>query len=100
MRESTAQTRFIAGALNVEPTGVRGPTTPGSLPQPTVPVDSPTRAETQQAFAEVSSALRGISSQHEEVRSGMQELASGVEALRCARASDVETTAQVQATLQ
>ena len=30
----------------------------------------------------------------------MQELASGVEALRRARASDVETTAQVQATLQ
>ena len=70
------------------------------LATPTVPVDSPTRAETQQAFAEVSSALRGVSSQHEEVRSGMQELASGVEALRRARASDVETTAQVQATLQ
>ena len=67
---------------------------------PTVPVDSPTRAETEKAFAEVSSALRGVSSQHEEVRSGMQELASGVEALRRARASDVETTAQVQATLQ
>ena len=70
------------------------------LATPTVPVDSPTRAETQQAFAEVSSALRGVSSQHEEVRSRMQELASGVEALRRARASDVETTAQVQATLQ
>ena len=50
------------------------------LAVPTVPVDSPTRAETQQAFAEVSSALRGVSSQNEEVRSGMQELASGVEA--------------------
>ena len=70
------------------------------LAAPTVPVDSPTRAETEKAFAEVSSALRGVSSQHEEVRSGMQELASGVEALRRARASDVETTAQVQATLQ
>ena len=70
------------------------------LATPTVPVDAPTRAETEQAFAEVSSALRGVSSQHEEVRSGMQELASGVEALRRARASDVETTAQVQATLQ
>ena len=30
----------------------------------------------------------------------MQQLASGVEALHRARASDVETTAQVQATLQ
>ena len=70
------------------------------LAAPTVPVDSPTRAETEKAFAEVSSALRGVSSQHEEVRLGMQELASGVEALRRARASDVETTAQVQATLQ
>ena len=48
------------------------------LATPTVPVDSPTRAQTEKAFAEVSSALRGVSSQHEEVRSGMQELASGV----------------------
>ena len=89
--------------------GPRGGSTATTLPvqqstevlaAPTVPVDSPTRAETQQAFAEVSSALRGVSSQHEEVRSEMQELASGMEALRRARASDVETTAQVQATLQ
>ena len=67
---------------------------------PTVPVDTPTRAETKQAFAEVSSALRDVSSQHDEVRSDMEKLASGVEALHRARASDVETTAQVQATLQ
>ena len=67
---------------------------------PTVPVDAPTRAETKQAFEEVSSALRDVSSWHDEVRSGMQQLASGVEALHRARASDVETTAQVQATLQ
>ena len=67
---------------------------------PTVPVDTPTRAETEQAFAEVSSALRDVSSQHDEVRANMQTLASGVEALHRARASDVETTAQVQATLQ
>ena len=33
MRESTARTRFIAGAFNCKPTGVNGPTTPGSLPQ-------------------------------------------------------------------
>ena len=66
----------------------------------TVPVDAPTRVETKQAFEEVSSALRDVSSQHDEVRSGMQQLASGVEALHRARASDVETTAQVQATLQ
>ena len=46
---------------------------------PTVPVDTPTRAETKQAFAEVSSALRDVSSQHDEVRAGMQSLASGVE---------------------
>ena len=67
---------------------------------PTVPVDAPSRAETKQAFEEVSSALRNVSSKHEEVRSGMQGLAMGVEELRRARAGDVETTAQVQATLQ
>ena len=65
----------------------------------TIPVDIPSREETQQAFAEVSSALRDVSSQHDEVRAGMQSLASGVETLRRARAVDVETTAQVQATL-
>ena len=70
------------------------------LAAPTVAVDAPTRAETKQAFAEVSFALRDVSSQPDEVRSGMQQLASGVEALHRARASDVETTAQVQATLQ
>ena len=67
---------------------------------PTVPVDAPTRAEMKQAFAEVSSALRDVSSQHNEVRSDMGKLASGVEVLHRARASDIETTAQVQAMLQ
>ena len=67
---------------------------------PTIVVDAPSRAETKQAFEEVSSAFRAVSSQHEAVQSGMQELASGVEALRRARQGDVETTAQVQATLQ
>ena len=67
---------------------------------PTVVVDAPSRAETKQAFAEVSSAFRAVSSQQDAVQSGMQELASGVEALRRARQGDVETTAQVQATLQ
>ena len=67
---------------------------------PTIVVDAPSRAETKQAFAEVSSAFRTVSSQQEAVQSGMQELASGVEALRRARQGDVETTAQVQATLQ
>ena len=67
---------------------------------PSVPSNVPSRAETTQAFAEVSSVLRDVSSQHEEVRAGMQSLASGVETLRRARVADVETTAQVQATLQ
>ena len=67
---------------------------------PTIVVDAPSRAETKQAFEEVSSAVRAVSSQHEVVQSGMQELASGVEELRRARAGDVKTTAQVQATLQ
>ena len=66
---------------------------------PTIVVDAPSRAETKQAFEEVSSAFCAMSSQHEVVQSGMQELASGVEELRRARAGDVETTAQVQATL-
>ena len=67
---------------------------------PTKPVDAPSRAETKQAFDEVSSALRTVSSKHEEVHADMQGLASGVEELRRARAGDVETIAQVQATLQ
>ena len=67
---------------------------------PTVPVDVPTREETKQAFAEVSSVLRDVSTQHDEVQAGMQSLASGVETLRRARAADLETSAQVQATLQ
>ena len=67
---------------------------------PTIVVDAPSRADTKQAFAEVSSAFRVVSSQQEEVQSGMQQLASGVEELRRAWAGDVETTAQVQATLQ
>ena len=67
---------------------------------PTIVVDAPSRAETKQAFEEVSLAFCAVSSQHEVVQSGMQELATGVEELRCARAGDVETTAQVQATLQ
>ena len=66
---------------------------------PTVPVDAPSRAETKMAFDEVSSALRSVSSKHEEVRADMQGLASGVEELWRAWVGDVETTAQVQATL-
>ena len=71
----------------------------GSSCKPTVPVDAPSRAETKHAFDEVSSALRTVSLKHEEVRADMQGLASGVEELWRARAGDVETTAQVQATL-
>ena len=62
-------------------------------------VNAPSRAETKQAFDEVSSALHTVSSKHEEVRADMQGLASGVEELWRARVGDVETTAQVQATL-
>ena len=67
---------------------------------PTVPVDTPTREETTQAFAEVSSALCNVSTQHDEVHTRMQSLASGVETLQRARAVDVEKSAQVQATLE
>ena len=66
----------------------------------TIPVDAPSCAETRQAFDEVSLALHSVSSAHEEVKAGMQTLASGVEELHRARASDVETTAQIQCTLQ
>ena len=44
--------------------------------------------------------MRTVLSKHEEVCGDMQGLASGVEELRRARAGDVETIAQVQATLQ
>ena len=67
---------------------------------PTVPSNIPSREETMQAFAEVSFALHNVSSQHDEVRVGIQSLASGVKTLRRARAVDVDTTVQVQATLQ
>ena len=89
----------VAGHSGMPSTGGRAATTE-VVTTPTIPVDVPTRAETEQAFAEVSSVLRGVSSQHDEVRAGMQSLASGVETLRRARVADVETTAQVQATLQ
>ena len=84
--------RAAAPTVPVQSTDVVAP--------PTIVVDAPSRAETKQAFEDVSSAFRAVSSQHEAVQSGMKELASGVEALRRARQEDVETTAQVQATLQ
>ena len=67
---------------------------------PTIVVDAPSHAETKQAFDEVSLAFCAVLSQQEVVQSGMQQLAIGVEELWRARAGDVETTAQVQATLQ
>ena len=86
------------------PSGSAAPTIPVQstevLAATTIPVDAPSRAETRQAFDEVSSALHSVSSAHEEVKAGMQTLASGVEDLHRARAGDVETTAQIQRTLQ
>ena len=68
---------------------------------PTVPVGAPSRAETRRALLmRYRRCCSTVSSEHAEVLSEMQGLASGMEALRCARAGDVETTAQVQATLQ
>ena len=66
---------------------------------PTILVNAPTWEETKQAFEEVSSAFQAVLSQHEEVKAGMQALASGVEELRRARTGDIETTAQIKATL-
>ena len=102
----TGRTSPVDKGVQSDIIGRRGSSIVGTIPSTevlttqTVPVDVPTRAETEKAFAEVSSALQGVSSQHEEVRAGMQSLASGVETLRRARVADVETTAQVQATLQ
>ena len=67
---------------------------------PTVQVDAPSHAETRQAFAEVSSVLRDVSSAHEGVKAEMQSLAMGIEEVRCQQIDEVETIAQVQATLQ
>ena len=67
---------------------------------PTVFVNAPTCTEMKQAFDEVSSVLQNVLSQHEELCTSMQGLASGVEELHCTRARDMETMAQVQATLQ
>ena len=86
------------------PSGSAAPTVPVQstevITAATTPVDAPSREETRQAFDEVSSALHSVSSAHEEVKARMQTLASGVEQLHCARAGDVETTAQIQRTLQ
>ena len=99
----TGRVSPVAQLLQSDVTGRRGSSSVvGTVPSTevvtaqTVPVDVPTRAETEKAFAEVSSVLRGVSSQHDEVRAGMQSLASGVETLRRARVVDVETTAQVR----
>ena len=67
---------------------------------PTIVVDAPSREETKQAFAEISSALQQASSAQEEVCTGMQSLAADIEELRRTRAGDVETTVQLQQTLQ
>ena len=95
----TTQLSGVAG-----PTRTHSQTVPVESTQvvaaPTVRVDSPSRAETKQAFDEVSSALQSVSSQHEAVRAQMQGLALGMEQMRQERAGTMETTAQVQATLQ
>ena len=75
----------------VQPTQIIG--------SPTILVNAPTWEETKQAFEEVSSAFQAMSPQHEEVKAGMQALASDIEESSHARISDVETIAQVKATL-
>ena len=98
-RDAATQQSDVVG-----PSGSVAPTIPVQSTQvlaaTTIPVDTPSREETRQAFDEVSSALHSVSSAHEEVKAGMQTLASGVEQLHRARAGDVETTAQIQRTLQ
>ena len=95
----TTQVSGVAG-----PTRTHSQTVPVKSTQvvaaPTILVDAPSRAETKQAFDEVSSALQSVSSQHEAVRVEMQGLALGMERMRQERAGTMETTAQVQATLQ
>ena len=44
--------------------------------------------------------MKQASSAHEEVKTEMQSLATGIEELRRTRAGDVETTLQLQQTLQ
>ena len=98
-RDAATQQSSVVG-----PSGSVAPTIPLQstevIAAATVPIDASSRAETRQAFDEVSSALHSVSSAHEEVKAGMQTLASAVEQLHCARAGDVETTAQIQRTLQ
>ena len=98
-RDAATQQSGVVG-----PSGSVAPTVPVQSTEvhaaATVPIDAPSREETRQAFDEVSSALHSVSSAHEEVKPGMQTLASGVEQLHRARAGDVETTAQIQRTLQ
>ena len=69
------------------------------IPLPTILANAPTREETKQAFEEVSSEFQAVSLQHEEVKVGMQALASGVKELGHAHTDDVETMAQIKATL-
>ena len=98
-RDAATQQSGVVG-----PSGSVEPTIPVQstevIATATVPIDAPSREETRQAFDEVSSALHSVLSAHEEVKAGMQTLASGVESLHRAQAGDMETTAQIQRTLQ
>ena len=67
---------------------------------PTIVVDAPSREETQKAFEEVSSVLQQASSAHEEVKTEMKSLATSIEELRRTYAGEVETTSQIQQSLQ
>ena len=100
------QSPVTMSSIPTQQSGVSGPS--GTVPvestevvaAPTIVVDAPSREETKKAFEEVSSVLQQASSAHEEVRTGMQSLASDIESLRRKQAGDVETTAQLQQTLQ
>ena len=67
---------------------------------PTIPVDTPSHAETKQAFAEVSSALHDVSSEQESVHSEMKASSQEMVRMRMECAGEVESTAHVKAVLQ
>ena len=67
---------------------------------PTIVVDAPHAKRRTKAFAKVSLVLQQASAAHEEVKTEMQSLAIGIEKLRQTQVGDVETTTQLQKSLQ
>ena len=95
-----AQLSVFAGRSGVAPTV---PVAVGSVQlsaiATTIPVDTPSRQETKEAFQEVSLAFQEMSTKHGQIQGSLQVLVSTVEALKQAQQGEVASSVQVQETL-